>query len=67
MVEGLGGLDTLIKRDPNLGGVFVNTYPVEMVDARDISNAVLFLASDAAESAGAATCSRRSPSAPARS
>ena len=48
MVAGLGGLDPLINRDPNLGGIFVNTYPVEMVEARDISNAVLFLASDEA-------------------
>jgi NAD(P)-dependent dehydrogenase (short-subunit alcohol dehydrogenase family) len=48
MVEGLGGLDPLINRDPNLGGIFVNTYPVEMVEPRDISNAVLFLASDEA-------------------
>ena len=43
---GLGGLDALINGDPNLGPIFMNTYPVEIVDARDISNAVLFLASD---------------------
>lgn len=48
MVQGLGGLDPLITRDPNLGPIFMNTYPVEMVEARDISNAVLFLASDEA-------------------
>jgi SDR family mycofactocin-dependent oxidoreductase len=48
MVAGLGGLDPLIGRDPALGSIFVNTFPVEMVDARDISNAVLFLASDEA-------------------
>jgi SDR family mycofactocin-dependent oxidoreductase len=48
MGTGLGGLDALIDRDPNLGPIFMNTYPVEMVDARDISNAVLFLASDEA-------------------
>ncbi|MFT4082040.1 MAG: mycofactocin-coupled SDR family oxidoreductase [Nocardioides sp.] len=46
MVAGLGGLDSLIGRDPNLGPIFMNTYPVEMVDPRDISNAVLYLASD---------------------
>ncbi len=46
MVEGLGGLDPLIGRDPNLGPIFMNTYPVEMVEPVDISNAVLWLASD---------------------
>ena len=46
MATGLGGLNPLIERDQNLGPIFMNTYPVEMVDARDISNAVLFLASD---------------------
>ncbi len=48
MVEGLGGLDPLISRDPNLGPIFMNTYPIEAVEAVDISNAVLFLASDEA-------------------
>jgi SDR family mycofactocin-dependent oxidoreductase len=48
MLSGLGGLDPLIGRDPNLGPIFMNTLPVQMVDARDISNAVLFLASDEA-------------------
>ncbi len=46
MAAGLGGLDGLIGRDPNLGPIFMNTYPVESVDPRDITNAVLFLASD---------------------
>jgi SDR family mycofactocin-dependent oxidoreductase len=49
MLEGLGGLDPLITKDPNLGPIFMNTYPVEMVEPRDISNAVLFLASDEAQ------------------
>ncbi len=48
MVAGLVGLDPLLQRDPNLGPIFMNTYPVEIVEARDISNAVLFLASDEA-------------------
>src|ERR1700734_4146652 len=48
MGTGLGGLEQLIGRDPNLGPIFMNTLPVEMVDPRDISNAVLFLASDEA-------------------
>ena len=48
MGSGLGGLETLLGRDPNLGPIFMNTLPVEIVDPRDISNAVLFLASDEA-------------------
>jgi SDR family mycofactocin-dependent oxidoreductase len=48
MGTGLGGLEGLIARDPNLGPIYMNTLPVESVDARDISNAVLFLASDEA-------------------
>ncbi len=48
MGTGLGGLEALIGRDPNLGPIYMNTLPVEIVDARDISNAVLFLASDEA-------------------
>ena len=48
MVAGLGGLDPILNKDPELGPIFMNTYPVEMVDPRDISNAVLWLASDEA-------------------
>jgi SDR family mycofactocin-dependent oxidoreductase len=48
MGQGLGGLEPLINRDPNLGPIYMNTLPVEVVDPRDISNAVLFLASDEA-------------------
>ena len=48
MGNGLGGLNPLIERDPNLGPIYMNTLPVEMVEPRDISNAVLFLASDEA-------------------
>ena len=43
------GLESLIGRDPNLGPIYMNTLPVEVVDPRDISNAVLFLASDEAQ------------------
>ncbi|MFY9888432.1 MAG: mycofactocin-coupled SDR family oxidoreductase, partial [Streptosporangiaceae bacterium] len=49
MGTGLGGLNPLIERDPNLGPIYMNTLPVEMVEPRDISNAVLFLASDEAQ------------------
>ena len=48
MGEGLGGLEALIQRDPSIGPIFMNSLPVESVEARDISNAVLFLASDEA-------------------
>ena len=46
MATGLSGLEPLLGKDANLGPIFMNTLPVEMVEARDISNAVLFLASD---------------------
>ena len=46
MVAGLGGLTTLIDKNPNLGPISMNGLPIEMVEPRDISNAVLFLASD---------------------
>jgi SDR family mycofactocin-dependent oxidoreductase len=42
------GLDMgdLLAENPLLGPIFMNSLPVEMVDVRDVSNAVLFLASD---------------------
>ena len=50
MLAGVGGLESLINSEPDLGSIFVNTFPVEndVLDPRDISNAVLFLASDEA-------------------
>ena len=48
MVAGLGGLSTLLDMSPSLAPLSMNGLPVEMVEARDISNAVLFLASDEA-------------------
>jgi SDR family mycofactocin-dependent oxidoreductase len=48
MTAGLGGLDGLINSDPNLGPMYMNTMPVELLQPRDVSNAVLFLASDEA-------------------
>jgi NAD(P)-dependent dehydrogenase (short-subunit alcohol dehydrogenase family) len=38
----------MIEQNPNLGPLSMNGLPVEMVEPRDISNAVLFLASDEA-------------------
>jgi SDR family mycofactocin-dependent oxidoreductase len=46
--NGLGNLTALIERDPHLGPVYTNALPVESLEPRDISNAVLFLASDEA-------------------
>jgi NAD(P)-dependent dehydrogenase (short-subunit alcohol dehydrogenase family) len=48
MADGLGGLNLLLERDENLAPLFMNSLPIESVEARDISNAVLFLASDEA-------------------
>jgi SDR family mycofactocin-dependent oxidoreductase len=48
MGTGLGGLEPLLARDPNLGPIFMNTLDVQAVDPVDVSNAVLFLASDEA-------------------
>jgi SDR family mycofactocin-dependent oxidoreductase len=39
-------LQSLLGDAPSLGPIFMNSLPVELVEARDISNAVLFLASD---------------------
>jgi SDR family mycofactocin-dependent oxidoreductase len=49
MGDGLDGLTALIERDPDLGPVYMNSLPVESVEPRDVSNAVLFLASDEAQ------------------
>jgi NAD(P)-dependent dehydrogenase (short-subunit alcohol dehydrogenase family) len=34
---------------PSLGPIYMNSLPIESVQPRDISNAVLFLASDEAQ------------------
>jgi SDR family mycofactocin-dependent oxidoreductase len=47
--NGLGYLSTLIERDPDLGYIYTNALPVESLEPRDVSNAVLFLASDEAQ------------------
>jgi SDR family mycofactocin-dependent oxidoreductase len=46
MLMGLGALAPLLEVDPDLGGIFQNTLPVTFVEPRDVSEAVLFLASD---------------------
>jgi len=49
MGTGLGALESLLAKDEQLGPIFMNTLPVEIVEPVDISNAVLFLASDEAK------------------
>jgi SDR family mycofactocin-dependent oxidoreductase len=46
--NGLGYLDALIGRDPGLGHIYTNALDVASLEPRDVSNAVLFLASDEA-------------------
>lgn len=48
LVAGLGGMNQFIEQSPTMGPIFMNTMPVEVVDPVDISNAVLYLASDEA-------------------
>jgi SDR family mycofactocin-dependent oxidoreductase len=46
MGDGLGALAGLLERHPETGAAFVNALPVDSVEPADVSNAVLFLASD---------------------
>jgi SDR family mycofactocin-dependent oxidoreductase len=48
MVTGAETLEPFISRSPELGAIFTNALPVEALDPRDVSNAVLWLASDEA-------------------
>jgi NAD(P)-dependent dehydrogenase (short-subunit alcohol dehydrogenase family) len=48
LTNGLARIGELIEANPRLGGTFLNALPVERLEANDISNAVLFLASDEA-------------------
>ena len=43
-----GGLTERIANDFTVGSIYMNSLPVELVEPEDISNAVLFLASDEA-------------------
>jgi SDR family mycofactocin-dependent oxidoreductase len=49
MGSALGGINSQLEKHPELGPIFMNTLPVEVTEPRDISNAVLFLASDEAQ------------------
>jgi SDR family mycofactocin-dependent oxidoreductase len=46
MVAGLGGFEPLNTMDPFFAPLFINALPVDIMQPRDVSNAVLFLASD---------------------
>lgn len=48
MSDGLAMAD-LLEAHPQLGPLFMNSLPMEMVEPEDVSNAVLFLASDEAQ------------------
>jgi len=47
-LESGGPLAERIMSDFTIGSIFMNSLPVELVEPEDISNAVLFLASDEA-------------------
>jgi NAD(P)-dependent dehydrogenase (short-subunit alcohol dehydrogenase family) len=48
MIDGLRrlGIHETIAADPHLAPLWMNAYPVDTVELDDVSNAVLFLASD---------------------
>ena len=46
-LEGLGGFEELMAKEPHFASLFTNALPVDVVEPSDISEAVLFLASDA--------------------
>ena len=48
MVSGLETVEPFVRRNPELGAIFINGLPVETLDPRDVSNAVLWLASEEA-------------------
>lgn len=48
MVAGLETLEPFIQQNPELGGIFANSLPVQAINPREVSNALLYLASDEA-------------------
>jgi SDR family mycofactocin-dependent oxidoreductase len=48
MVNGQETIEPFISASPELGAIFTNALPVDTLDPRDVSNAVLWLASDEA-------------------
>ncbi|HEX4245069.1 MAG TPA: mycofactocin-coupled SDR family oxidoreductase [Acidimicrobiales bacterium] len=49
MLAAMQSMDSLLQAHPDLGPIFTNALPVESVDPGDISNTVLYLASDEAK------------------
>ena len=47
LLQGLGGFEELMAKDPHFAPLFTNALPVEVVEPEDISEAVLWFASDA--------------------
>ncbi len=48
MLAGMAGLTERIEASPDVGSLFLNSLPIDLVRAEDVSHAVLFLASDEA-------------------
>ncbi len=48
MLVGLSGLTERIEASPDTGSLFLNSLPVDLVEPEDVSDAVVFLASDEA-------------------
>ncbi|MGD0883154.1 MAG: mycofactocin-coupled SDR family oxidoreductase [Acidimicrobiales bacterium] len=48
MLNAMTGLTARIEASPDVGSLFLNSLPVDLVRSEDVSNAVLFLASDEA-------------------
>jgi NAD(P)-dependent dehydrogenase (short-subunit alcohol dehydrogenase family) len=46
MLVGLSRLSEYIEANPRTGSVFLNSLPVDLVTASDVSNALVYLASD---------------------
>jgi SDR family mycofactocin-dependent oxidoreductase len=46
LLDGLGGFEELMAKDPHFAPMFTNAMPIEVAEPRDISETVLFLASD---------------------
>jgi SDR family mycofactocin-dependent oxidoreductase len=47
MLVGLGGLTERIEQSPDTGSIFLNSLPVDVIAPKDVSEAVLFLSTDA--------------------
>jgi (+)-trans-carveol dehydrogenase len=47
MLVGLGGLTERIEASPDTGSIFLNSLPITVVTPGDVSEAVLYLSSDA--------------------